>query len=58
MTRLKAAFPFLPGLLELVFERISASGGFQGTRDALGLLAAMLDASPHGSFLFTDRNAS
>ncbi len=53
LTRLKAAFPFLPGLLELVFERISGSGGFQGTRGALGLLAAMLDASSQGSFLFT-----
>ncbi len=53
LSRLKAAFPFLPGLLELVFERISASGGFQGTRGALGLLAAMLDASSQGSFLFT-----
>jgi hypothetical protein len=53
LARLKAAFPFLPGLLELVFERISASGGFQGTRGALGLLAAMLDTSPQGSFLFT-----
>jgi hypothetical protein len=51
--RLKAAFPFLPGLLELVFERISGSGGFQGTRGALGLLAAMLYASAQGSFLFT-----
>lgn len=53
LSRLKTAFPFLPGLLELVFERISASGGFQGTRGALGLLAAMLDASSQGSFLFT-----
>ena len=53
LTRLKAAFPFLPGLLELIFERISGSGGFQGTRGALGLLAGMLDASPSGALLFT-----
>lgn len=37
------AFPFLPDLIELVFERITESGGFQGTRSALGLLGAMLD---------------
>jgi hypothetical protein len=53
LARLKAAFPFLPSLMELIFERISGSGGFQGTRGALGLLAAMLDASAQGSFLFT-----
>src|SRR5574341_497667 len=53
LARLKTAFPFLPGLLELVFERITGSGGFQGMRGALGLLAAMLDASPQGSYLIT-----
>ena len=53
LSKLKKAFPFLPELIELVFERISGSGGFQGTRGALGLLAAMLDASPSGSSLFT-----
>jgi hypothetical protein len=37
----------------LIFERISGSSGFQGTRGALGLLAAMLDASPSGSYLLT-----
>jgi len=36
LSRLKNAFPFLPGLMELIFERISGSGGFQGTRGALG----------------------
>lgn len=50
-TRLRKNFPFLPGLIELIFERISASGGFQGTRGALGLLAAMLDASPDAGIL-------
>ena len=53
LSRLKNAFPFLPGLMELIFERISGSGGFQGTRGALGLLAAMLDASTSGSYLIT-----
>ena len=53
LSRLKNAYPFLPELIELIFERITESGGFQGTRGALGLLAAMLDASPSGSFLLT-----
>jgi hypothetical protein len=53
LSRLKNAFPFLPGLMELIFDRISGSGGFQGTRGALGLLAAMLDASTSGSYLIT-----
>ena len=52
-SRLKKAYPFLPELIELVFERITESGGFQGTRGALGLLAAMLDAAPSGSLLLT-----
>lgn len=53
LARLKNAYPFLPELIELIFERITESGGFQGTRGALGLLAAMLDATPSGSFLLT-----
>jgi hypothetical protein len=53
LNRLKKAFPFLPGLMDLIFERISGSGGFQGTRGALGLLAAMLDASASGPYLIT-----
>ena len=53
LSRMRKAYPFLPELMELIFERVTQSGGFQGTRGALGLLAAMLDASPSGSFLFT-----
>jgi hypothetical protein len=53
MARIKKTFPFIPGLIELVFERISGSGGFQGTRGALGLMAAMVDANPGGSYLLT-----
>jgi hypothetical protein len=53
LSRLKNAFPFLPGLIELIFERAGSSGGFQGTRGALGLLAAMLDASTSSSYLIT-----
>ena len=56
LTRMKNAFPFLPGLIELIFERTGSSGGFQGTRGALGLLAAMLDASTASSYLITAGN--
>ena len=51
--RMEATFPFIPDLVELVFTRITATGGFQGTRSALGLLGAMLDASGEGSYLMT-----
>ena len=48
LERMERAFPFLPDLIELIFERITESGGFQGTRSALGLLGAMLDAMDGG----------
>ena len=51
--RMEHAFPFLPDLIELVFERITESGGFQGTRSALGLLGAMLDTMDGGSALMS-----
>lgn len=51
--RMEATFPFLPDLVELIFTRITETVGFQGTRSALGLLGAMLDASGEGSFLMT-----
>lgn len=53
LSGLNKTFPFIPDLIELIFERIGGSGGFQGTRGALGLLAAMLDASPKSSTLLT-----
>ncbi len=53
VSRMEATFPFLPDLVELVFTRISDTGGFQGTRSALGLLGAMLDASGDGPYLMT-----
>lgn len=53
VARIERAFPFLPDFIELIFERVSGAGGFQGTRGALGLIAAMLDASPEGSYLLT-----
>ena len=51
--RMERAFPFLPDLIELIFERITESGGFQGTRSALGLLGAMLDAMDDGGALMS-----
>ncbi len=56
LSRMEATFPFLPDLVELVFTRISDTGGFQGTRSALGLLGAMLDASAADSYLMTAAN--
>lgn len=53
ISRMEAAYPFLPDLIELVFERITESGGFQGTRSALGLLGAMLDATAESAYLMT-----
>ena len=55
-SRMETSFPFLPDLIELVFERITESGGFQGTRSALGLLGAMLDATAEGAYLMTAAN--
>ena len=52
LDRLKASFPFLPELIDLIFERMGGGEAFQGTRGALGLLGAMLDASgPESKFL-------
>jgi hypothetical protein len=45
VARLKSSFPFLPELIDLIFERMGGGDAFQGTRGALGLLGAMLDAS-------------
>lgn len=50
--RMEATFPFLPDLVHLVFTRISETSGFQGTRSALGLLGAMLDAAGEGAYVF------
>jgi len=52
-TRMDSTFPFLPDLIDLVFERITASGGFQGTRSSLSLLGAMVDAASSGTSLYT-----
>lgn len=52
VARLKSSFPFLSELIDLVFELMGGGEAFQGTRGALGLLGAMLDASgPESRFL-------
>ena len=51
--RLRASFPFLPELIDLIFERMGGGDVFQGTRGALGLLGAMLDAAPSQVGLLT-----
>lgn len=45
VARLRTSFPFLPELIDLIFERMGGGQAFQGTRGALGLLGAMLDAA-------------
>jgi hypothetical protein len=51
--RMEPSFPFLPELIDLLFERVPQTGGFQGTRSALGLMGAMLDAGGEGAYLMT-----
>ncbi|HWO41905.1 MAG TPA: hypothetical protein VNO43_08895 [Candidatus Eisenbacteria bacterium] len=53
VTRLKSSFPFLPELIDLIFERLGGGEAFQGTRGALGLIGAMLDASGAETKLIT-----
>jgi hypothetical protein len=53
LARLQSSFPFLPELIDLIFERMGGGEAFQGTRGALGLLAAMLDASGADTRLMT-----
>lgn len=40
--RLRDNYPFSPELLDIVLQRIPQRGGFQGTRGALGFLAALV----------------
>ena len=53
LARLQSSFPFLPELIDLIFERMGGGEAFQGTRGALGLLGAMLDASGADTRLMT-----
>lgn len=53
LNRLRSSFPFLPELIDLIFERMGGGQAFQGTRGALGLLGAMLDAGGTHAGLLT-----
>ncbi len=53
LTRVRSSFPFLPELIDLIFERMGGGEVFQGTRGALGLLGAMLDAAGQSIGLLT-----
>ncbi len=53
LSRLRSSYPFLPELIELIFDRITTSQGFQGTRGAIGLLAAMADVADVESSILT-----
>lgn len=53
VNRLRSSFPFLPELIDLIFERMGGGQAFQGTRGALGLLGAMLDAGGAHAGLLT-----
>jgi hypothetical protein len=53
LSQQRSSFPFLPELIELIFDRITTSQGFQGTRGALGLMAAMVDLADVESSILT-----
>lgn len=53
LARVRSSFPFLPELIDLIFERMGGGEVFQGTRGALGLLGAMLDAAEKPTGLLT-----
>jgi len=53
VARLRGTFPLLPELIDLIFERMAGADIFQGTRGALGLLGAMLDAAGPNAGLLT-----
>ncbi len=57
LERMRASFPFLPEVIDLVFSEISAMASVQGTRGALGLVGAMLQASPPDTPLVTAAHA-
>jgi len=55
----RLSFPFLPEVLEVVLERIrTLRGGFQGTRGALGFLAALVRARCESAHLISLADAS
>ncbi len=57
--QLRESFPFTPELLDVALVRIRQSkGGFQGTRGALGFLAALVRSRSHATHLLTMSDAS
>ena len=57
--QLRESFPFTPELLDVALVRIRQSkGGFQGTRGALGFLAALVRSRCNATHLLTMSDAS
>jgi len=57
--QLRQSFPFTPELLDIALVRIRQSkGGFQGTRGALGFLAALVRSRCESTHLITMADAS
>ena len=55
---LRESYPFTPELLELALVRVRSKGGFQGTRGALGFLAALVRARCQTTHLISLADAS
>jgi len=56
--QLRESYPFTPELLDVALVRVRAKGGFQGTRGALGFLAALVRARANATHLITLADAS
>ena len=56
--QLRESYPFTPELLDVALIRVRAKGGFQGTRGALGFLAALVRARCQATHLITLADAS
>ncbi len=56
--QLRESYPFTPELLDVALVRVRAKGGFQGTRGALGFLAALVRARSEATHLITLADAS
>jgi hypothetical protein len=56
--QLRESYPFTPELLDVALIRVRAKGGFQGTRGALGFLAALIRARCQATHLITLADAS
>ena len=56
--QLRESYPFTPELLDVALVRVRSKGGFQGTRGALGFLAALVRARCEATHLITLADAS